>query len=115
MEIQNLELWQGDTWDIQVTVYDADNLPLDLTSWNIRSSIRKKYSDAVKTKDFTCSKVDAVNGILKLHLAAVDTDDLAKGSYVYDVELYKTVETEEYVYKPVGGRITVNPEATKAA
>ena len=109
MEIQDLTLWQGDTWSIDVTVYGANGVVLDLTGYTLRAQLRKKYTDALPSATFTATASDPTTGIINLILSATDTAALTKGTYVYDVE----IEKNSVVYKPVGGRIVVMPEATK--
>ena len=113
MEIQDLELYQGDTWDIDVTVYGTDDLPVDLTTYNIRSYIRKKHTDPAPTAQFICTKPAPTTGVLSLHLAAATSAGIPKGLYVADVELYYLLGAEEIVHKAVVLNIDVKAEATK--
>ena len=114
---------------------DYDNV----VAGNVRGQIRKKYTDAVATETFHISILNKT-GVLAaiaastVHLttaeiaalepdtsgscyllcllSATETAAVAKGTYVYDIEIEDTLQ---YVFKPFYGTATVSPEATKAA
>jgi len=102
-----------------------------------RGMIRRAYSDAAATKSFTITilnktgvvaavaaktlhltttqiaalELDAVGSCyLKVWLTATETAALAKGIYVYDIEVE---DTTGFSFKPYSGEITVTAEATK--
>lgn len=110
MYIENLELDQGSTWSINVTVRnESDDSIFDLTGYTLRSMIRKHYSDAAAAQTFSCTSATPTSGVVNMLLSATNSALLTPGTYVYDLEIEKV----GVVYKPVGGKIVVNPEATK--
>lgn len=111
--IYNLVAEQGSTFDQSVLIVDADNVAIDITTYSLRGYIRRRYSDTTKTAEFTITKVSAVNGSINLHLTAATLAAIAAGEYVYDVEMYKTVDAEVIVYKVIKGGFTITEEATK--
>lgn len=102
-----------------------------------RGMVRRAYSDAAATKSFTINilnktgvlaavaaktlhlttsqiaalQADTVGSCyLKVRLTSTETAALAKGTYVYDIEIE---DTTGFSFKPYSGEITVTAEATK--
>lgn len=102
-----------------------------------RGKIRKKYTDLAATASFTCSILNntgvsaaLTSGTLHLTTAeiaalkadtygkcyvlatlpATTTAGIAKGTYVYDIEIE---DGTGFVFKPYAGTVIVSPEATK--
>lgn len=107
----DLDMDQGSTFQWDITVYDVGGVtPLDLTGYTVRSMIRKRYEDALPTETFNISYPDALNGKVRLLIPASKTAAIAKGRYVYDVELEDGLGKVVKIYK---GFVVVYPEATK--
>lgn len=107
----DIEIEQGSTFEWEIQVLDTDGTtPLSLAGFLIRSMIRKKYEDAAATETFTVTITNESNGIFVLSLSATETAAIAKGRYVYDVELE---DINGKVVKLYRGNVTVIPEATK--
>ncbi len=121
---------QGSTWSCNITLLQYGTAtPIDLTTYSVRGQIRRAFSDTTPIASFTCSKVDAVNGVLNITLSAAATEDLTacktqvdstnyssadkNGIYYYDVEIYKGTVPDEIVYRAVQGNLYVDPEVTK--
>lgn len=111
-QILDFEIEQGSTfkWDIHVLDPDDPTAAFDLTDYDVRSMARSSYASANAAFTFTCTIVTAAEGHLRLALSAVETAAIAKGNYVYDVEVESDTGEVAKLYK---GRITVTPEATK--
>lgn len=106
----NLTLGQGETWNLQFTMYaSGSSTPLDLTDYTVRSSARLEYSDAASSADFTITLTDPTNGVFTWSYAASQSAALAADTYVYDIELV----TGSVVTRIVEGNLLVSPEATK--
>lgn len=106
---------QGATFKWYITINDPDAPTefLDLTTYLVRSQARSKYESASPAFTFTCIIQDQVTdtGKVLLYLADEATAVVAKGNYVYDVELESSGGEVVRLYQ---GRITVSPEATRA-
>lgn len=110
-DIFDIEHDQGSTFQWDITVYDTDGTnPLDLSGYTVRSQLRKRYSDVAAAATFTITYPNAVKGVVRLSLTAVETAALDKGRYFYDVEL---VDGTGKVVKLYKGNFIVYAEATK--
>ena len=109
-ETESIELVQGKTWEIDGTVYNVENELLDWADYAVRSQARKKYPDVAEAWEWDCTTGSA--GHYTLYLGATATELIAKGTYVCDVEIYSTTNSDT-VYEAKRLLITVLPEATK--
>lgn len=106
----NLTLGQGETWNIQFTMYASDGeTPIDLTDYTVRSSARAAYTDANSSADFTITKTDATSGVFNWSYAASQSAALDADTYKYDIELV----SGSVVTRVIEGNLLVTPEATK--
>jgi hypothetical protein len=108
---------QGATFKWYITVLDPESTaspqaPLDLTTYSVRGMGRTAYTAAAASFTFACTIQDQVTntGEVLLYLTDETTAALAKGNYVYDVELESVGGEVARLYQ---GRATVSPEATK--
>ena len=115
-EIIDLIAEQGSTFDQPFTVLGDNGLAVDLSTYGIRGEIRKKYTDADPALTFRIDETNITAGQFNAHLTAAQMASIAKGNYVYDIEIfYDTADVvpEEIVYKVVKGAFSVSPEVTK--
>jgi hypothetical protein len=108
----NIEIWQGSTFGLTVTVKDANNAPINISSNSLRMQIRSSYDAATATETLTTTNgeitiTDGANGTLQIELSAARTANISvdlrnivpvrlsetsivkipKQTYVYDLEL----------------------------
>lgn len=78
-----IQLTRGDTARLSVTIHnDLDDSDYDISENDtLRLTIRKNI------KDLEPSMQKTITGSSQFHIEPVDTDDLAFGKYLYDVEL----------------------------
>jgi hypothetical protein len=113
VEQLDIEIYQGDTFDWEITVQDSTGVPLDLTGYDFRGMGRKAYTDVTPAFTFVCTKDpnQTLNtGQLVISLSAIVTADIPKGVYKYDIEIYKASGLVKKLYR---GNATVIPEVTK--
>lgn len=119
----NLEMWQGATFGMTITVKHANNTVQNLTGYSARMQMRTSYDAAAATESLTSSNgeivITAAEGNVSLELAATRTAnipvDLTNGSppkttYVYDLEL---IDGGGKVSKLLFGDIDVYGEVTR--
>ena len=116
----DISLFQGDSLTLNLELQDADGNPFDLTSYTgARGQIRKSYEATAVSASFTIvlnvSDTAGLVGTIDVSLTPTITATLAKGRYVYDIELYiqDTAGTDTSVYKILHGTTTVKPEVTR--
>jgi len=118
---------QGERWEITMQLKDANNNPLDLTNYNIVAQAKKTYMDTSPAFSFTCEKVNATNGIIRIYMlpnetsqikaSPKSTDELSisdikigmPGVYVFDVKIYNANDA----IRILEGKIVVDPEVSK--
>jgi hypothetical protein len=100
-----LELYRGDTFRLQITLSDQNNVPLDLTGVVAKSEIRDRPAGSIIVP-FQCTVT--LPNIIDLALLTVDSRNLpAQG--VWDLQLtYLSGD----VATAVAGPVTVTPDVT---
>lgn len=109
MATGNFSLYQGDTKEITVTVLDADDNAVDITSATISwKASRNVNSDAELTKDTTSGGVsitDASGGKFKITITAGDTARM-NGDYYHEAQI---TFSDGSVSTVLTGTMTVRP------
>jgi hypothetical protein len=119
----NLEMWQGSTFSLTVTVKDSASNVQNLTGYDARMQIRTGYDAGTVTESLTVSNgeitITAAAGNLFLELAATRTANISvdmtngrppKTVYVYDLEL---IDNNGRVSKLIYGDLNVYGEVTR--
>lgn len=99
---------QGSTLSLRLTCTNSDGSSLNLSGYSITGYCKEKYSSTGKLFDLNASFVSAVSGIINISGNANDLTNVPVGVYVYNIE----AQLGEYVFKPLGGYLSVYPEAT---
>lgn len=119
----NLEMWQGATFTMTITVKDSTGNVQNLTGYTARMQMRSSYGAGTATESLTSSNgeitIIAAEGNLAFQLASTRTAaipvDLNNGKppktvYVYDIEL---VDSNGVVSKLLYGDVNVFGEVTR--
>ena len=119
----NIDMWQGSTFAMTITVKDSTANVQNLTSYSARMQLRTSYDAASATETLTSSNgeitITAAEGNVALELSATRTAaipvDLTNGKppktvYVYDLEL---VDNNGKVSKLLYGDVNVYGEVTR--
>jgi len=119
----NLEMWQGATFSMVITVKDANANVQNLTSYTARMQMRTSYGAASATETLTTANgeitITAAEGNVALELASSRTANIAvdynngkppKSTYVYDLEL---IDNAGKVSKLLYGDVNVYGEVTR--
>lgn len=115
-----MEIEQGATFSLFMTLRDSEEEPIDLTGYTGRGQMRELVESSTKY-DFTVSfNEDATDGIMKILMPATLTTTLpvqpsnsytrAKTAFCYDVELIKADGT---ILRVLQGIANVSPEVTR--
>ena len=90
--------------------------PFDNTGWDARMQVRKNYTsdDIALSASTTAGTIELTgeDGYINLNISASAMTSL-NGKYVFDIELYTTLDGVEIVRSPVRGEILVRPEVTR--
>lgn len=122
--VQNLELYQGSTWDqvINVTTDAAGTVPMNLVGFSARMQVRESIDSDTVILDLTPANgriavTNAATGTLQILVSAADTAalplDFETQTYVYDLEVFRPTPAPEYVRKVMRGKLKCFPEVTR--
>lgn len=108
---------QGATYTANIPLYDVTGSVIILTGYTVSGHMATSYysyenafgADASPIIQFTCSIVDATNGIIQLSLTATQTAGLSTDDYVYTVSI---TDVAGNVTRVLNGVITINPDIT---
>lgn len=107
--VKNLYVDQGSDFNAQITIYDDNNAPWDLTGYTGAAKIRKSYY-STNSVNFTVSFAAARNtGTIILDLSSAQTTLLEQGRYLYDVVITNSFGKKTRV---IEGIVTINPGVT---
>ncbi len=109
--VQNLQIDQGTTWFITVTVTDENGDVKDLTDYTATAHMRKSYYSTTYTNLNATIPVPKTDGVVKLALSSTQSSAVTSGRYVYDLEVADSSIPE--TLRVIEGIVTVNPEVTK--
>lgn len=112
MDSYDLQINQGETFNLSIGLKDGDGNPLDLTGNIISGFLKFRYSDPVTDKltDLNATILSIPSGIIGLTIPATGTAHLPITIGVYDVEM--TATGDGTVVKILRGNAYVNPEVT---
>jgi hypothetical protein len=116
-QTENFSLDQGSDVSIDLYLDNADSTPKNLAGFGVQGTI-KTHLDAVDSDDitiFSYTLVDPINGQVSLSLSSTQTANLSsRRRYIYDVELMHTdLDSGLLMYERIlQGIITVVPSVT---
>lgn len=105
----NLVIDQGTTFSVTLDLTDDNGDILSLGGFTANSQLRKWYTSSNSTAFET--SINTASGQISLTLTSQQTEALAAGRYVYDVEL--TDSASNAVSRVVEGIVTVTPQVTR--
>ena len=82
----DLTINQGATFKRVITITDANNNPVNISSNTFRGQIRKRYTSTDILATFTCTITDPAGGKLSIDLTDAETSAIPAGEWVYDIE-----------------------------
>ena len=110
MDTYNLEIYQGQTFSLSLTLRDNNGTPLNLGGYAISGFLKTKYSDSGKLTDLNVAITDANNGIVTLGIPASGTAALPVNYAFYDIEMLNSGDGT--VTKVLAGKASIYPEVT---
>lgn len=104
----------GATFLLNVTWKDSNGDPIDLTGYDARMQVRKKYSSATALISATTGNgkitLGGAAGTIAVELVPTDSEDITDKYGVYDIEL---IAPNARVYRLLKGVVTFDPEVTR--
>lgn len=113
-EIYNIVIEQGATFQLNLTWKDADGNPINLTGYDARMQVRKRYTSTTPMLSFSVTGGEIVlggaAGTIAITGAATVTDDITDKYGVWDLEL---ISGGGIVYRLLEGSAEIRPEVTR--
>lgn len=111
MDSYDLEIFKGETFTLSIILKDSNEVPIDLTDYNVSGYLKYKYSDSNKLIDLNIQKVAPyTSGAVSLTLSSTGTEQLPVTLGFYDIEIFHTGLGE--TLKLLRGKASIFPEAT---
>jgi hypothetical protein len=111
MDDYDLEIYQGSTYSLTIGLTDGDDVPIDLTNYDISGYLKFRYSDSNRLISLNPIRLAPLaSGNISLNIPDSGTSVLPVTIGVYDIELYHTGNNT--VDKILKGRAYVYPEVT---
>lgn len=107
--VKNLYVDQGTDFNAQITIYDDNNAPWDLTGYTGEAKIRKSYYSTNSVNFTVTFTTIRTTGIVILDLASAQTSTMEQGRYLYDVVLTNASGKKTRV---IEGIVTINAGVT---
>ncbi len=95
MSEHNIEIRQGETWSMGISVYEGDGItPKVITGATVKGAVRAKPSENI-IATMTCDITDALNGKITVGLSDEQTAAIpAASSYAKNKEYYFDIKLE---------------------
>lgn len=106
----NIQIDQGSDFALDLTVKEAGSAK-NLSTFNARAQLRATKAASSATASFTCTIVNAANGLLKMELPNATSSAMAAGQYFYDLEIFTSGDS--LVQRLIEGTVTLNQEVTR--
>ena len=103
--VLNLVIEQGATFTQQIDLNDANNNPLDVSTYTCDSAMRRDYQS---TNSYSFATT-LTTGVLTISMSANNTANVVPGRYVWDAFM---IDSNGYVARVVEGLVEVSPAAT---
>jgi hypothetical protein len=107
--VKNLYVDQGSDFNVQITIYDVNNAPWNLTGYTGSAKIRKSYYSSNSVNFNVSFLATRTNGTVILELTSIQTSAIEQGRYLYDVVLTDLSGKKTRV---IEGIVTINPGVT---
>lgn len=110
MDTYDLNIIQGQTFSLSLTLRDVNGLPLNLSGNLISGYVKTKYSDSGVLTNLNAVIADPANGVVTIGIAASGTSVLPVNYAFYDIEMLNT--GNGFVTKVLAGKASIFPEVT---
>jgi len=108
----DLFIEQGEDFSANISLTALNSASYNLSSYSVRSDIRRSYWSEDATASFTTELIDGGNdGEISISLDSETTQSLTASKYVYDVFLINNSSNSKS--KILQGTVYVDPSSTK--
>lgn len=110
MDTYDLQIYQGQTFSLSLTLNDCSGIPLNLSGQAISGYLKTKYGDSGKLTDLNATVINEPSGVIAIQIAADETAKLPVNYAFYDVEMRNSYDNS--VTKILAGKASIYPEIT---
>lgn len=108
---QDFEFWQGETKEVFIRVFDADNNFFDITDAEVRWKMKMQVFNGPepvleKQTGNGITLPDAMRGLIRIQIDPEDTEGMPAGYYYHEAEL---IESDGSISVITVGRVKLNP------
>jgi hypothetical protein len=108
---QNFEMWQGDTKEVFIRVYDPEDNYYDITGAQVKWKMKMQVFNGpeptlVKETGNGITIPDPLRGLIRIQIDPEDTEAMPAGYYYHEAQL---IEADGAVSVITVGRVTLNP------
>ena len=107
----DLTIEQGATFSRTITIKDASNVAVDISTDTFEGQVRKRHQSGTVEANFSFTITDGANGEVTATISATDTAAMDTGEFVYDIEW---TNAGSNVVRLLEGTATVTPEVTRS-
>ena len=107
----NLTLRMGDTETVTVTIQDENGSAVNISGRTYAAQVRANAEDTTILATFTCTIVNAAQGILTATLSSTATRALTPGLGVWDLQ--ETNPTGPVITTLLAGQVTIIQDVTR--
>lgn len=108
-----LSIDQGTDWALRIEWKDENDDSIDLTGFTARMMLRRSFEATPAIIELTTENGRIsleTAGVINLFIADADTDAIAAGSYVYDLEM---VSSGGLVTRLMEGKVKIRRQVTR--
>ncbi|MEN6571408.1 MAG: hypothetical protein ABFD24_06170 [Anaerolineaceae bacterium] len=108
----DLEIKQGEDWDMEFGMKDENGLPSPITGWEVRMQIRTRPGGEIMADLSSPSNgivVDTVNSKINFSIPEATTKTFSLRRYEYDIRVVTATPKTSFL---VSGNVLVEPSIT---
>lgn len=109
LPIMDIQINQGETFVLTMTIEQPVDTPIDITSYTFASQIKRNQTDTSALDAFTFTLSDPTNGIFTMSLTDTETSALPAIVAFYDVEMTDTSANKTRILQ---GKANITQEVT---
>jgi len=109
----NISIYQGDLFQATLSVKDANNIPINLTNYDVRGQVRASYGSTGILLDLEPVVTNEASGLISITIPSTVSREMPIGMFLYDIERYPSGLTTGNSTKLMRGKFIILPEVTR--
>lgn len=109
----NITGYQGDYLQLTLNLKDSNNVPLNLSGYDVRAQVRASYGSTGVLLDLNPTITSGVSGIVGIDISSYVSQSIPIGDHVYDIERFPSGIATGNSIKLMKGKFSILPEVTR--